>query len=111
MDISNFRNVSTGLFELDREITHDSKAGAVTKGSSRLASRVRGWANSVIGNTPQPDQQKIQGRIEVKQAFLTTLTRSEGGSECPARPKQSRSAQRLGKQLQTTYLPTSQHTT
>lgn len=55
MDISNFRNVSTGLFELDREITHDPKAGSVAKGNSRLASRVRGWANSVIGNTPQPD--------------------------------------------------------
>lgn len=78
IDISNFRNVSTGLFELDREISHDAKAGAVAKGNSRLASRVRGWANSVVGNTSSPDPQKIQGRIEVKQAFLTALTRSEG---------------------------------
>lgn len=77
VDIGNFRNVSSGFFELDREITHDPKSDTLAKGESHLASRLRGWANSLIGNN-KPDIQKTQTRIEVKQAFLAALTRSEG---------------------------------
>ncbi|KAB0607344.1 inositol phosphate phosphatase SopB [Castellaniella defragrans] len=70
--LENFRQVSSGV--LEREIRQDPQGEGVRKsGQSRLAERIQGWLRP-------PDDRRVRHdeRIQVKQAFLTLLEKTEG---------------------------------
>jgi len=73
--IHSFRQVSGGVLEREIKLDRDGGQGLRQSGSSRLAARFMGW---IKGSSEAQRQQKIQDRIQVKQAFVSLLEKTEG---------------------------------
>ena len=71
--LSNFRQLSGGFFEREIRQNPQGQEGVRQSGLSRLASRIQGWFRS-----PQEQQARVQERVQVKQAFLGLLEKTEG---------------------------------
>jgi phosphatidylinositol-4,5-bisphosphate 4-phosphatase len=79
LGLDSFRQVGTGSIEREIKFTDDN-SGLRKSGVSRLTARLQGWWNGKSGDDRQPllQQQKIEGRLAVKQEFFNLLAKTEG---------------------------------
>ncbi|MGB7484126.1 MAG: inositol phosphate phosphatase SopB [Castellaniella sp.] len=73
LGLENFRQLGSGIFEREIRQNPQGQEGVRQSGLSRLAGRIQGWFRS-----PQEQQARVQERIQVKQAFLGLLEKTEG---------------------------------
>src|SRR6185437_1165562 len=74
--IEGFRQVGTGMLDMDREVKRDVNNGGVRQsGSSRLSARIQGFFNA-----PAAPMQQLQhvSRVGVKREFYDLLVKTEG---------------------------------
>jgi len=74
--IEGFRQVGTGMLDMDREVKRDVNNGGVRQsGSSRLSARIQGFFNA-----PPAPMQQLQhvSRVGVKREFYDLLVKTEG---------------------------------
>lgn len=74
--IEGFRQIGTGMLDMDREVKRDLNGGGVRQSSSsRLSARIQGFFNP----NPAPIQQlQHTSRVGIKQEFYNLLVKSEG---------------------------------
>ncbi|MGA0583465.1 MAG: hypothetical protein ACO2ER_06100, partial [Castellaniella sp.] len=71
--LGNFRQLSGGFLEREIRQNPQGQEGVRQSGLSRLAGRIQGWFRS-----PQEQQTRAQERVQVKQAFIGLLEKTEG---------------------------------
>ncbi|WP_368641165.1 inositol phosphate phosphatase SopB [Castellaniella ginsengisoli] len=73
LGLEGFRQLGSGVFEREIRRNPQGQEGVRQSGLSRLVGRIQGWFRS-----PQEQQARVQERIQVKQAFLGLLEKTEG---------------------------------